>query len=240
MKINTELRLADAAWDAYRAFHWDVRQNRVRSASKWNSNQAFVAFETGEVVWAGYWRPRPHLRGFYSTLGVSVLSPRDQDFPRMYHPETGDPVAKDWLIKDCRAYLLLDNATETAVSLEGCELKDVPTRFGGYTAKAYFAGEGRTPAGGGVKLSKPFTSLPKDQRQHINEIIKQCKAARAMAEAAGTYEGRYTYRWTPLPSIQTLLEAENYSFLTDEQRVNLLGRGIARIAETAPCLKFKA
>ena len=241
MKIAPELKLADASWDRYRALHWGLNQHSVKLGDSWSKTSQFVAFETGEVIWAGGARPRPDKRGYYSTLGVSVLSPRDRDFPRILHLDTAEPICRSWLIAGCNSYLLLDHETGTVVGLGNLiDDKHVPTRFATYGSAAYFPGEGRVPLGGQITYSKPHSALPKDQRQHIEEIVKQCKAARAMAEASGQKTpGEYKHRYQPKPTTKQLLAANNYADLTADQRAVILIQGIARVSETVQSARFR-
>ena len=93
--------------------------------------------------------------------------------------------------------------------------------------------------GGEVTLSKPFSTLPKDQRQHINEIVRQCKAAQALAVASGAKEPS-AWLHDPIVRVEEVLTVADYTALSETQCRHLLYRGLARIKETVPHLKFKA
>ena len=241
MKINFPLNRDTMQWDAHKAFHWRVNQNAA-AGSTWG-HYPFTVFDTGEVIWSGSTRPAPAQRGFYSTLGLWVLSARDRDMPRAYHPETGDRLCRDWLVQGGN-YFVIDPDTETAVSVgwDSVNKLDVPSRFQSVT-RGYFAGEGRKPVGTSITYSKPGSSLDKTAWEHITTIRDQCKAFKAMADAAAGPDerpswARYSRHYPPINPLK-VLAVSSYTGLDEREINDLAEAGVSRVQHTIPFAKVK-
>lgn len=224
MKLLTEITSNQWLWDDFRAFH-----------HRWGS---FVQFQTGEVVFVDN-EPGPDKRHSYSAMNVTVTASGDDNFPAVYHPETGKPIPKTHLNRGGQQWFVIDHDHKIMVRLARLgtgrnnsrirELTQPIPEHLRYAAAAYWPGPDSPPIGGETIIEPPLP-LTKEQRQAVEDLKD---AVTAWAELKGlTYspwrvkvEGRDVQVSGPV-RIANLL-GKSAADLTISERVNLWVQGIA-------------
>lgn len=218
MKLRP-FNIADARWDAHKAFHLDCGYQR-----------GYKQFSTGEVLIVDS-TPKPGLRNReIDDMRFMYLYTADKVFD-LYTPD-GTKIPKAWLDYskrriasrfkaniNTRQYLLLDLDSKQAVRLNydymsKQNVSDI-MRYG----CAMFAGPAREPIGAPIRIAPPYKPNA-EEREWLAEVMATVKAVQALHEMplyhVNNYEPlsiklREEMKSTPHAFVETL-QAYEYSF----------------------------
>lgn len=178
-------------WDKFKRFHWGI--NYGYCASQQYQKENFTLFDTGEVI-CHVQNPDPNQRRHYPSVGVTIISTKDDKLPQLLTPE-GEKIPKTWFGSTQQA-LLIDHDTKHVVSLAPWKAPEIDERpdwvrhimqparhLQGSKLEngIYYAGEGAIPMGGPIHIYRPWRKT--DRKAHIQGLIDAQKMHASLTDA---------------------------------------------------------
>lgn len=198
-------------WDSWSRFH----RNLV---------SGFVRFEdTGEMVYTSC-NPRPDSRGRFASADVTIVSTRDDRFPKAVFTPDGKKVTRAALGRKGQQTFALDHKTATMVAIgRNLESADAVPLALRRRATVYWPGDGLRPVGSPTKVYVRRVYTPEEQ-DHIDtafalarmrwEMLDDATKPRVSAVGAG-----FQWRKNRKPTPADLLAVDSDKLCAEINRV---------------------
>lgn len=242
-----ELPREKMRWDEYQAFHWIygggkyIDRTILSRDYRW-MDPILTVFDTGEVI-VNYGAHKKRHRGHHPEFGIETLLSNEMRSGCLHTPD-GREVPKRWLSEGGQTALVIDHHSKRVVSAwQGYArpkgdyaLPDtVPARFRkNGQARAYIPGPDQPPIGMPIGLSKPLTTLDKEQVAYARTQMLVFRTALKLSD----YTAGQVWEWRDDGvTVERMIVCQSIDDLTHNEKRSLVRKPyLKRPIETVPYL----